>query len=283
MNGLLTLVLLAALGYGAFAGFIYVMQPRLIYYPDTPTRELTATPAQIGLAYETVTLQTDDGLRLSGWFIPHPAARATLLFLHGNAGNISHRLESIRLFHELRLAVFIIDYRGYGQSEGKPTEDGTYRDAAAAWRYLVGERHIAPHAIVIFGRSLGAAIAAELASHTQPGALIIESAFTSAPNIAAHLYPWLPVRWMSRYRYDTQQSLQAITCPLLVIHSREDDLIPYAQGEQLFAHAREPKQFLELHGGHGDGFLVSREIYVQGVDDFLERYVGTEGSSGQNN
>jgi fermentation-respiration switch protein FrsA (DUF1100 family) len=278
MNGLLTIVLLATLGYGAFAGFIYLMQPRLIYYPDTPTRELTANPAQIGLDYETVTLQTDDGVRLSGWFIPHPAARATLLFFHGNAGNISQRLESIRLFHELELAVFIIDYRGYGQSEGKPTEDGTYRDAAAAWRYLVGERHIAPHEIVIFGRSLGAAIAAELASHAQPGALIIESAFTSVPNMAARVYPFLPVRSLSRYRYDTQQSLQAITCPLLVIHSREDDLIPHAEGEQLFTHAREPKRFLELHGGHSDGFLVSRENYVQGIDAFLERYVGSRPS-----
>jgi fermentation-respiration switch protein FrsA (DUF1100 family) len=278
MNGLLTIVLLAVLGYGTFAGFIYVMQPRLIYYPDLPTRELTATPVRIGLEYEAVTLHTDDGLNLSGWFIPHPAARATLLFFHGNAGNISQRLESIRLFHELALAVFIIDYRGYGQSEGSPTEAGTYRDAAAAWRHLVGERRLAPHEIVVFGRSLGAAIAAELASHTQPGALIVESAFTSVPNMAARVYPWLPVRWLSRYRYDTQQSLQAITCPLLVIHSREDDVIPYAEGEQLFAQAREPKQFLELHGGHSDGFLVSRETYVRGIDDFLKRHLGLRAS-----
>jgi uncharacterized protein len=278
MNGFLTIVLLAVLGYGTFAGFIYVMQPRLIYYPDLPTRELTATPVRIGLEYEAVTLHTDDGLNLSGWYIPHPAARATLLFFHGNAGNISQRLESIRLFHELALAVFIIDYRGYGQSEGSPTEAGTYRDAAAAWRYLVGERRLAPHEIVVFGRSLGAAIAAELASHTQPGALIVESAFTSVPNMAARIYPWLPVRWLSRYRYDTQQSLQAIICPLLVIHSREDDIIPYAEGEQLFTQAREPKQFLELHGGHSNGFLVSRETYVRGIDDFLKRHIGLRAS-----
>jgi fermentation-respiration switch protein FrsA (DUF1100 family) len=273
MNGFLSFVLLAALGYGAFAGFIYLMQPRLIYYPDLPTRELTGTPARSGLDYEDITLQTTDGLRLSAWFIPRPAPRATLLFFHGNAGNLSHRLESIRLFHDLGLAVFIIDYRGYGQSEGSPTEAGTYRDAAAAWHYLVDARHIAPQEIVIFGRSLGGAIAAELASRTRPAALILESAFTSVPNMAARLYPWLPVRWLSRYRYDTQSALEAITCPVLIIHSREDDIIPYAEGEQLFARAREPKQFLELHGGHSDGFLVSRESYTRAIDHFLEKYV----------
>ena len=273
MNGFLSFVLLAALGYGVFAGFIYLMQPRLLYYPNVPSRELTATPATIELDYEAVTLQTDDGLRLSAWFIPHPAPRATLLFFHGNAGNLSHRLESIRLFHDLGLAVFIIDYRGYGQSEGSPGEAGTYRDAAAAWDYLVTKRHIVPQEIVIFGRSLGAAIAAELASRTRPAALIIESAFTSVPNMAARIYPWLPVRWLSRYHYDTQTALESLTCPVLIIHSREDDIIPYAEGEQLFTHAREPKQFLELHGGHSDGFLVSREAYTQGIDDFVGKYV----------
>lgn len=269
MNALLSIALLAALGYGAFVGFIYLMQPRLIYYPNVPGRELTGTPADIGLDFEAIALTTDDGVHLSAWFIPHPAARATLLFFHGNAGNISQRLESIRLFHELRLAVFIIDYRGYGESEGTPSEEGTYRDAAAAWRYLLDERHLAPARIVVFGRSLGSAIAAELASHTRPAGLIIESAFTSVPNMAARLYPWLPVRWLSRYRYDTERSLDAVACPVLVIHSREDELIPYAEGERLFAHAREPKRFLPLQGGHGNGFLVSRENYVRGIDDFL--------------
>jgi hypothetical protein len=273
MNGFLSFMLLAALGYGAFAGFIYLMQPRLLYYPNLPTRELMATPARIGLDYKAVTLQTDDGVRVSACFIPHPAPRATLLFFHGNAGNLSHRVESIRLFHDLGLAVFIIDYRGYGESEGNPSEAGTYRDATAAWHYLVEEQHIDPQEIVIFGRSLGGAIAAELASRTRPAALILESAFTSVPNMAARLYPWLPVRWLSRYRYDTLRALGAMTCPVLIIHSREDDIIPYAEGEQLFAHAREPKQFLELHGGHGNGWMVSREAYTRGIDGFLDRHV----------
>jgi fermentation-respiration switch protein FrsA (DUF1100 family) len=270
MNGLLSIGGLALLGYAIFTGFVYLVQPRLLYYPDVPTRELTATPGRIGLDYESVALSTDDGVRLSAWFIPHPAPRATLLFFHGNAGNLSHRLESIRLFHELGLAVFIIDYRGYGESEGRPTEAGTYIDATAAWRYLVETRQIPPQDIVIFGRSLGGAIAAELASRTRPGALILESAFTSVPNMAARLYPWLPVRSISRFRYDTRRALDTIACPMLIIHSREDEVIPFAEGEQLYAHAREPKRFLELRGGHGDGFLVSGGRYMQGIDDFLK-------------
>jgi fermentation-respiration switch protein FrsA (DUF1100 family) len=270
MNGFLSIVLLAMVGYGVFAGFIYLMQPRLLYYPDVPTRELTATPSRIGLDYKAVTLSTGDGVRLSAWFIPHPAPRATLLFFHGNAGNISHRLESIRLFHELGLAVFIIDYRGYGKSEGSPTEAGTYLDAMAAWQYLVYARHIPQQTIVIFGRSLGGAIAAELATRTRAGALVIESSFTSAPNMAARLYPWLPVRWLSRFRYDTQRALDAVACPVLIIHGREDEVIPFAEGSELYARAREPKRFLELRGGHGDGFLVSGEDYIRGIDDFLK-------------
>jgi fermentation-respiration switch protein FrsA (DUF1100 family) len=270
MNGLLSIAGLALLGYAIFTGFVYLVQPRLLYYPDVPTRALTATPGRIGLDYESVALSTDDGVRLSAWFIPHPAPRATLLFFHGNAGNLSHRLESIRLFHELGLAVFIIDYRGYGESEGRPTEAGTYIDATAAWRYLVETRQIPPQDIVIFGRSLGGAIAAELASRTRPGALILESAFTSVPNMAARLYPWLPVRSISRFRYDTRRALDTIACPVLIIHSREDEVIPFAEGEQLYAHAREPKRFLELRGGHGDGFLVSGGRYMQGIDDFLK-------------
>jgi fermentation-respiration switch protein FrsA (DUF1100 family) len=273
LQGLLTLLLIALLIWCAFALYLFILQPRLLYYPDLPGRGIVATPVDIGLDYEAVTLTTADGVHLAGWSVPHPQARATLLFLHGNAGNISHRLDSIRLFHDLGLAVFIIDYRGYGESEGRPTEDGTYRDAAAAWDYLVEQRQLAPRQIVLFGRSLGGAVAADLASRTQPAALIIESTFTSVPDMAATLYPWLPVRWLSRFRYDTGAKLAAIAAPLLIAHSADDEIIPYAHGRRLFELARRPKQFLELRGGHNDGFLVSGEHYVSSLDAFLEQYL----------
>lgn len=273
LQGLLAFLLIALLVWCAFALYLFLMQPRLLYYPELPGRALTATPADIGLDYEAVRLTTRDGLQLAGWFVPHPRARATLLFLHGNAGNISHRLDSIRLFHDLGLAVLIIDYRGYGESEGQPTEAGTYHDAAAAWEYLVGQRHLASGEIVIFGRSLGGAVAADLASRTQPGALFLESTFVSVPDMAARLYPWLPVRWLSRYRYDTGAKLAAITAPLLIAHSADDEIIPYAHGRRLFELAREPKRFLELRGAHNGGFLVSREAYARAVDSFLTEYL----------
>jgi hypothetical protein len=276
MNALLYMLLAAALLYTALTGWLFFMQPRLIYYPGMPGRDIGLTPEAIGLAYQDITLGTTDGERLHGWFVPHPSARATLLFAHGNAGNISHRLESIRLFHELGLAVLIFDYRGYGRSSGTTTEQGTYRDADAAWRYLVDERGISPEAIVLFGRSLGAAVIADLAARTRPGAVILESAFTSVPDMAARLYPWLPVRWLASYRYDNAEKVRKFTAPVMVIHSRDDEIIPFGQGEQLFAAANEPKQFLELDGGHNDGFHISREVYGPAVEAFIHESLASD-------
>ncbi|MDH3526857.1 MAG: alpha/beta hydrolase [Gammaproteobacteria bacterium] len=276
LNSLLYILFVIVLVYCALALYLYLMQPRLLYYPDLPGRELAATPADIGLEYEPVTLVTEDGVRLGAWFIPRSGARGTLLFLHGNAGNISHRLDSIRLFHELGLAILILDYRGYGESEGTPSEAGTYQDADAAWRYLVEQRRSAPRDIVVFGRSLGAIIAAELAARTRPGALIMESAFTSVPDMAATLYPWLPVRLLSRYHYDALKPLARTRCPLLIAHSRADEIIPFTHGQRLFEHAREPKQFLELRGGHNDGFLETGQDYIDGLERFLSEHLDSD-------
>ncbi len=273
-NSLFTILFLVLLVYCTFALYVYLIQARLLYYPDLPGRELVATPAAIGLEYEPVTLLTGDGVSLSAWFIPHASGRGTLLFLHGNAGNISHRLDSIRLFHQLGLAVFILDYRGFGDSQGSPSEAGTYLDATAAWRHLTEQRRIAPREIVVFGRSLGAGIAAELAARTRPAALIMESAFTSVPDMAASLYPWLPVRLLSRYRYDAVAQLARVSSPLLVVHSRDDEIIPFIHGQRLYEHAREPKQFLELRGGHNDGFLVTGQGYSDGLERFLTEHLG---------
>lgn len=269
LHSLLHLLLVVFITWCGIAGYLYFSQSRLLYYPELPSRALEASPADIGLAYETVLLTAGDGTRLHGWFVPATAPRGTLLFSHGNAGNIAHRLDSIRQFHSLGLNVLIYDYRGFGESEGKPTEAGTYLDVTAAWDYLLEERLIAPQQIIIFGRSLGAAIAAELASQHPSAGVILESAFTSVPDMAASLYPWLPVRLLSRYRYNNLEKVARITSPLLLVHSRGDEIVPYAHGERLFAHANEPKQFLELHGGHNDGNHVSHDIYTQTLGKFL--------------
>jgi hypothetical protein len=271
---MLTALLTAVGAYGALLLFLYFGQASLLYLPDLPSRALVSTPADAGLAYETVRLRTADGINLHGWYIPVATPRGTLLFFHGNAGNISHRLDSLRIFHGLGLNVLIFDYRGYGQSEGNPDEAGTHLDARSAWRHLTLERGVATDRIVLFGRSLGAAVAARLATEVRPGGLILESAFTSVPDLAADLYWWLPARRLAKLQYATREHLARVTCPVLVVHSPEDEIIPYRHGRALFAAARPPKDFLELRGDHNAGFLLSGTDYVAGLDAFLNTFLG---------
>ena len=271
MKGIWRLLILGVCLYAVMVAFVYYRQSSLIYYPNMPGRNLVATPEHIGLKYQDVQFVTGDNISLHGWFIPNHAAKGTVLFFHGNAGNISHRLESIDTFHRLELNVFIIDYRGYGQSEGKVSEQGTYRDAVAAWDYLTGTRGLDAKQIIIFGRSLGASIASWLASKHTPAALIIESGFSSVPSMAKRIYPFLPVSWLTYFKYDTKNYVKSIACPVLVAHSRSDDIIPFDEGREIFDAASEPKQFLEMRGGHNDGFMVSGSTYVDGLRSFIHR------------
>jgi fermentation-respiration switch protein FrsA (DUF1100 family) len=277
MKGLFTsgirIVAIIAGIYIILAGLLLIFQPSYVYYPE---RVLIANPGSIGLDFENVDFETSDGVKLSGWFIPSDSARGVVLFCHGNAGNISHRLESIQIFHRLGLDVFIFDYRGYGQSEGKPTEHGTYQDAEAAWRYLVETRQVKPSQVVVFGRSLGGAVASWLAQSQRPRVLILESTFTSIPDIAATLYPYLPVRFLSRFQYTTAEYLSRTECPVLIVHSRDDEIMPFSHGRQLFEMAREPKEFLEISGTHNEGFITSGKKYEQGLDAFILEHVEPE-------
>ena len=269
MSNFWKLVIMVACLYGAVVAFVYLRQSSLIYYPDMPGRDLVATPQQIGLEYQDVYFTGDDGIRLHGWFVPYRAARGTILFFHGNAGNVSHRLDSIDLLHRLGVNVFIIDYRGYGQSEGRVSERGTYRDAEAAWKYLTRTRGISEQRIIVFGRSLGASIAAWLASKYRPAGLILESGFASVTSMAKRIYPFLPVEWLSRFEYDTASYVKSVSCPILVAHSRNDEIIPFAEGRAVFDAAGENKQFLEMRGGHNDGYRASGRAYVEALGSFI--------------
>jgi len=273
MSGLATTLLTIAGAYLALVLYAYFGQAGMLYLPNLPSRALNASPQEIGLQYENIELRTEDGVRLHGWHIPAAQARGTVLFFHGNAGNISHRLDSIRIFHGLKLSVFIFDYRGYGQSEGKPSEVGTRRDALAAWRFLTEARGVTPGQIIFFGRSLGAAVAAWLAVQERPGALIVESAFTSVPDMAAEFYRWLPARWLARFEYATRDYVAQVHCPVLVVHSLEDEIIPFRHGEAIFAAAHAPKDMLRLRGGHNEGFFLSGQDYIRGLDTFISRYL----------
>ncbi len=293
--------------YAALLIGVFLFQSRLVYFPDMG-REFSATPRDVGLEYEEVRLDTGDGESLHAWFVPAPhrdvlvsregrscaslrprhwsvlpgtgcrerppQSRGTVLLFHGNAGNISHRLEYLSMLYRLGYSSFIFDYRGYGKSSGSPSEQGTYRDAEAAWRYLTVTREIEPRRIALLGESLGGAVAAWLASRQPPGALVLASVITSVPDMGAEVYPFLPVRLLSRFDYNTRAYLKNVEAPVLIAHSREDDIIPYRHGRALFEAAREPKTFLEMRGGHNDSFLFSREAWVRELGVFLDRYVG---------
>jgi len=257
-------------------GWMFLQQPGMIFFP---LRGLDATPADWGMPYEDVSLKSSDDVGLHGWYIPAARAERVVLFVHGNAGNISHRGESIAIFRRLGLDVFIFDYRGYGRSEGEPSEAGLYRDAAAAWRYLVETRGVSPGNIVIFGRSLGGAVAAQLASRVQPqpGGLILESTLSSARDFAKVAFPLLSHVLVVRYHFDSVARLAQVHCPVLVLHSPTDEIMPYHLGEKLYQSAHEPKRFVALRGDHNNGFLQSQPAYEQALADFLAS-LGSQGT-----
>ena len=258
-------------GYALLVVVVFFAQSALLYFPS---HEVFATPHQVGLSYQPVKFKTSDDLTLDGWYVPADPAGAgdTVLFFHGNAGNITHRLDSLLVFNELGLNTFIFDYRGFGQSEGKISEAGSYLDAEAALAYLTDTRGIAPKHIIFFGRSLGGAIAARLASGTPPKMVILESTFTSIPDLAATVYPFLPARWMSRFDYDAETYLKSVHSPVLIVHSRDDEIIPLRHAKALYAAAPGPKAFLEIRGNHNVGFLLDRNAYLKGLQHFIERY-----------
>jgi fermentation-respiration switch protein FrsA (DUF1100 family) len=273
MRTLLSLITVAAGCYLLLALLLFLFQNRMVFLANLPGRALTATPRDAGLDFEDVSFRTSDGVRLHGWYIPAEAAIGTVLFLHGNAGNISHRLDSVAVFHGLGLNTFIIDYRGYGRSEGNASEQGTYLDAEAAWAYLVDTRGTPADHIIVFGRSLGGAVAAWLIDGRRPAAVIIESCFSSALDMARRLYPFLPAKLITRIEYPVTDHVSRMHSPLLVIHSRDDEIIPFEMGRAIHDSAAGPRSFLEIRGDHNNGFLISRDQYVAGLDEFIRRYL----------
>jgi len=252
--------------YFLFAILLYFFQSGLIFHP---TRELVMTPGEAGMAFEDVALASADGAKLHAWWVPAAKeSRGTVIFCHGNAGNISHRIDSIRIFRNLGLDTLIFDYRGYGKSAGSPSEAGIYADAEAAWKHVTETRKIGAERVLIFGRSLGGAVAAHLAANHKPRAVILESAFSSVPDMGRELYPWLP-RWLARYDFATAEYVTRVTSPLLSIHSPEDEIVPYALGRRVFDAATCEKTFLELSGGHNEGFMTSGRTYTDGLAKFV--------------
>lgn len=262
-----TLLLLIAVAI-TFSMLMYFQQPGMIFYP---VKGISSTPEDWGMIYQDVFLDTPDDIKLHGWYIPSPSAVKTVLFFHGNAGNISHRAESIKIFHKAGVNVFILDYRGYGRSEGKPTENGLYIDADTAWRYLVELKKVEPENIIIFGRSLGGAIAIKLASSVTAGKLIVESTFSSSKDMARAMFPLLSYILFIRFDFDNVETIKKVRYPVMVLHSPGDEIIPFTQGEKVFKAANDPKTFYSLSGDHNNGFYLSQPAYERVIGQFIRK------------
>lgn len=245
------------------------MERGFIFFPD---RTIFETPADIGLVFEDLYLLTPDGVKINAWFVPYPESRVTLLWFHGNAGNLSNRVDQLRHFHrEVKLNVMMIDYREYGRSEGQVTEEGTYQDALASYDYLLTRPELEPAKIIVFGQSLGSAIAVELAVQRQVHGLILEAPFTSVPAMARATMPWLPIGSLFSTKYDTLSKIGGVEAPLLILHGDRDEIVPYSQGRRVFEAAREPKTFYTIPGaGHNDTYGVGGRAYFEAIARFIE-------------
>ena len=244
-------------------GFI---ERRLIYHPE---KDLSSDPSKLGLAYEDMAFTASDGVQLHGWYVPG-SRDVTFLWFHGNAGNISHRLSNLKVMHdELAVNIFIFDYRGYGQSRGTPGEQGTYLDAKAALDYLRTREDVSE--IVYYGRSLGGALAVDLAVREPPRGLVLESSFPSVPYLARMSGAFAPLRQLLRTKYDSAAKVPNIQAPLLQLHGDVDDTVPLEAGRALFEAANTPKEFYVISGAdHNDTYIVGGWAYWEKLREFID-------------
>ncbi len=252
--------------------FSTVVDRVFVFYPD---RRLRITPAQVGLDYQDLWIETSDGERLHGWLVKAETHAPLLLFFHGNAGNIGDRVENVALLVRAGISVLIFDYRGYGKSSGKPTEEGVYTDGLAVYEYAVKTLGYGPQNIVLFGRSLGAAVAAHLASRVEVAGVILESAFTNLKDLAWVHYPFIPGKFLVKHKFDVLEMVKGMKAPLLVIHGDQDDLVPVRLGERVYGAAPGAKEFYVVPGaGHNDTDVVGGEPYFRHLSSFVYRVTG---------
>lgn len=255
---------------GLFALPACGIENRMIFHPSAA---IDYTPARVGLNFEDIFFNAEDGVRLNGWFIPHHEARSTLVWFHGNAGNIGHRVENIKWLHDRVPAnIFIFDYRGYGRSGGLPSEAGTYLDGEAALNLMRTKLGAdGARKMILFGRSLGAAIATEMATRFEVQGLILESPFVSIAEMARVLFPFLPIRPLLRTRYDVRATIEKIKVPLLVLHGDRDTIIPFDQGRLVYEAAPEPKRFFAIAGAdHNTTVVIGGERYFEQFTEFID-------------
>jgi len=233
-----------------------------------PVKEITLTPDVLGLGYEDIYFTAEDKVKLNGWFISQPQAEYTVLFLHGNGGNISRRVEKALFLHELGLNLFLVDYRGYGNSQGRPSEKGMYKDALAACRYLSENRAVHRDKIIVYGESLGGAAAIECACQPGLAGLIVEGTFCRGIDLARKAYPWIPAFFYS-IKFDSCSAVKNLALPKLFFHSKNDEVVPFAQGSKLYQAAPDPKTFVTTQGRHTAAFIDDRETFRTALKKFI--------------
>jgi len=260
------ILLIIILGTIIFKFYFIFLEQKSLYHPY---KEIPETPANLGIAYEEINFKTEDDKLLNGWFVPAKDAKVTVLYCHGNAGNIYHRLHKVKFFHEMGINFFIFDYRGYGKSIGKPSEKGLYKDAQAAYDYIISRSDVDRNKIVVYGKSLGGPVAADLCLHRKVSALILEGSFASVALRAQQLYPFLPMKLLITQKYDAMAKVKDIHIPKLIAHAKQDEVISFRHGEILFKSAAEPKQFLSFDGGHNDDVYVTSVAYRENLQKFL--------------
>jgi fermentation-respiration switch protein FrsA (DUF1100 family) len=245
------------------------LENRLLFHPLRDTQCWLAPP---NARVQDVELQTAGGTRIHAWWCPAKdwqPGQGALLYCHGNAGNLSGRADSIALWQKaLGISVLIFDYPGYGRSEGIPTEAGCYAAADAAYQWLTGTMEVPPGQLLLYGGSLGGGVAVDLACRNPHRALILVKTFTSIPDAAQSVYPWLPARWLVRNRFDNLEKIVRCPAPIFVAHGTADRLIPFVHGQRLFEAAADPKRFLSMAEiDHNDG--LSAEFFPA-LRGFLE-------------
>jgi len=245
---------------------IRLIEKKSIFFPF---KKIERSPSNIGLSFDDVYFYTQDKVKLNGWYIPKENSKFTVIFCHGNAGNISHRLEKIKFFHELGCSVFIFDYRGYGLSKGDPSENGFYKDASAAYNYLIA-KNISPERIVGYGESIGGAVIINLASQYKLKAIIVEGTFSSAKDMFKMASPFMPY-WLFASRVDSLEKVKTLKTPKLFIHSIDDEIVPYPLGLKLYNAALPPKEFLQIRGGHNSAFFGTEVLLKRRIADFLNQ------------
>ncbi|MBN3038554.1 MAG: alpha/beta hydrolase [Candidatus Omnitrophica bacterium] len=261
------------LGIALLFGYIKYIESKAIYLP---TKGVDYYPDLAGLAFEDIDVITEDGLRINGWFVPGKDTKYTVLFCHGNGGNIGHRMEKLVYFYNLGLSSFIIDYRGYGKSQGSPSEKGLYADARAAYDYLLRKRKIPAEAIILYGESLGSAVVIHLAAEEKVGGLIIEGGFSRGRDMAKAIYPFLP-SFLFADSFDSLAKIGKVKAPKLFMHSKDDEVVPFILAKKLYDAADNPKHFAQLRGGHNSVLYDSQESYLSVIKSFIEKELSRKG------